>query len=323
MTLSPTFIDFSATPPRTANASVEAQGAHNAGNHWIIAAGGSVRARFDGDAQADEVTLKIRALVSKLGSAVGYAPLDVVVNGQVVIERFRIPGGGDLPQTMTFVVPGDWLAGENTLELRSAADSRSMLWLYDVLLESVWDRDAAERAMLTDGAKESAFTYSTDYSDGHLWDWEPGPRLRLWIDDGREAIPGELTWRGTDGSEGALTFAREMDTFLGHVRTADGRWSQLRGDLVERAERPAEPGRRFQTSVSWDGNWHGAGELGLSVDTGGAPIERLGWRDQRGNLASIGLAGDGASFIGYVQRVNEGPIGYYGTLVRPDPEVDG
>jgi len=59
------------------------------------------------------------------------------------------------------------------------------------------------------------------------------------------------------------------------------------------------------------------------VDTGGAPIERLGWRDQRGNLASIGLAGDGTSFIGYVQRVNEGPIGYYGTLVRPDPEVDG
>lgn len=314
MTLSPTFIDFSATPPRTANASVEAQGASTAGNHWIIAGGGSVRARFAGAAQTDELTLKIRALVSKLGPAVGYAPLDVLVNGQVVIERFRIPGGGDLPQTLTFVVPGDWLAGENTLELRSAADSASMLWLYDVLLESVWDRDAAERAMLTDSAKESAFTFETEYSDGDEWDWEPGPPLRLWIDDGQAAIPSELTWRGRDGSEGALTFAREMYTFLGHVRTADGRWSQFQGDLVERAARPADPGWRFRTEVTWDGNWHDAGGLGVSVDIGGVPIERLGWRDQRGNLASIGLAADSASFIGYVQRVNEGPIGYRGML---------
>jgi hypothetical protein len=318
MTLNPTFIDFSATPPRTANATAEAQGANNAGNHWIIGAGGAVRVRFAGDGQSDEVTLKIRALVSKAGSAVGHAPLDVVVNGRVVIERFRIPGGGDLPQTMTFVVPGDWLAGENTLELRSAADSGSMLWLYDVLLESVWDRDAAERAMLTDGAKESAFTYDTYHSDGDEWDWEPAPRLRLWIDEGQAAIPGELTWRGRDGSEGAVTFAREMDTFLGHVRAADGRWSQFRGDLVERTALPAEPGRRFETDVSWDGDWHEAGELGVSVDTGCGPLERLGWRDQRGNLASIGLADDGASFLGYAQHVNEGPIGYRGTLVRPD-----
>jgi hypothetical protein len=108
-----------------------------------------------------------------------------------------------------------------------------------------------------------------------------------------------------------------MYTFLGHVRTADGRWSQFQGDLVERTALPADPGRRFRTEVTWDGNWHDAGELGVSVDIGSGPLERLGWRDQRGNLCSIGLAEDGASFIGYAQRVNEGPIGYRGMPVRP------
>jgi hypothetical protein len=52
MTLSPTFIDFSASPPRTANASVESQAATNAGDHWIIGAGGSVRVLFAGSRAA-------------------------------------------------------------------------------------------------------------------------------------------------------------------------------------------------------------------------------------------------------------------------------
>jgi hypothetical protein len=49
------------------------------------------------------------------------------------------------------------------------------------------------------------------------------------------------------------------------------------------------------------------------------PVERIGWRDQRGNSASIGLTDGGASFTGYAQHVNEGPIGYRGTAIEPAP----
>jgi hypothetical protein len=316
MTLSPTFVDFSVSPERMGNASVRAEGARAAGDHWVIDAGGAVSVDFPADADSDEVTLKIRALVSKNGPESGYAPLDVLVNGQTLISGFRLPGGGDLPQVVTFAVPGEWLEeGTNTLELRSAEDSRTMLWLYRVLLESVWDRDAAERALLADGVRESSFTYSVHSRHAEMPGWLPGPDLRFRIDSGQSALPAELTWRGTDGSEATVSFAQEMTSFLGHVRTAGGSWLQLRGDLMERRESPYGPARRFRTEAEWGGTWHLAGELSVHFDTGSGPVERIGWRDQRGNSASIGFEDDSTSFTGYAQHVNEGPIGYRGTAI--------
>lgn len=312
MTLNPTFVDLSVNPPKTANATVEARDANWAGDHWVIGAGGAVVVRFSGGAQSDELTLKVRALVSKAGPTVGHAPLTILVNDRMVASQLRIPGGGDLPQWLTFSVPGDWLTGENVLELRSGQDALTMLWLYTVLLESVWDRDAAERALLADGARRSAFTYATRYAVDQD-EWRSGSPLRIWIDDGQASVPAELTWRVADGSEGAIAFAREMTTFLGHVRDARGRWSQYSGVLVERAEGPVEPALRFRTEHLWGGAWHMADDLRLHVDVGAEPVERLGWRDQRGNLSSIGL--DGTSFLGYAQHVNEGPIGYRGRYV--------
>src|SRR3954468_15350380 len=130
------FVDFSATPERTANASVRADGATDAGDHWVIDAGGSVSVDFTAGGEPAEVTLKIRALVSKMGPASGYAPLDVLVNERTLVSGFRIPGGGDLPQVMTFAIPGEWLTeGTNTVRLCSAGDARTMLWLYRVLME--------------------------------------------------------------------------------------------------------------------------------------------------------------------------------------------
>jgi hypothetical protein len=217
-------------------------------------------------------------------------------------------------------VPGEWLReGANTLELRSAEDSQTMLWLYRVLLESVWDRDAAERELLADGAKESAFTYLTFFRRADLPDWQPGPELRFRIDNGQAALPAKLTWRCTDGSEATVDFAQEMTSFLGHLRSPVGSWLQLRGDLMDRSESPYGPPRRFRTEMGWGGAWHQADELSVHLDTGSGPVERIGWRDQRGNSASIGFTGDGASFTGYAQHVNEGPIGYRGTAIEPAP----
>jgi hypothetical protein len=322
MTLSPTFVDFSADPARTANAAIRAENAGHAGDHWVLDAGGTVWVDVAADTESSEVTLKIRALVSKLGPESGYAPLDVAVNGHPLVSRFRIPGGGDLPQVMTFAVPGEWLTdGTNTLQLRGADDARTMLWLYRVLMESVWDRDAAERALLADTAKGFTFTTSTrPAGDG---DWRPGPELRLWIDRGQAAPPAELTWRGRDGGEGTVAFAQEMTGLLGHTRTADGEWLQLSGNLVERHESPDGRVWRFSTETGWGGAWHRAGELAVHLDTGHGPVERLGWRDQRDTYASIGLSRDGASFTGVVRNTGEGPIGYRGTAVVPAPPTSG
>lgn len=55
----------------------------------------------------------------------------------------------------------------------------------------------------------------------------------------------------------------------------------------------------------------------MYLDAGTGPIEHLGWRDQRGNRAALGLDGDGGSFVGHAQRVGEGAIGYRGTGVDP------
>jgi hypothetical protein len=82
----------------------------------MINSGGAVVVRLSGAAQSDDLTLKVRALVSKMGSMVGHAPLTVLVNDRTVTSHLRIPGGGDLPQWLTFSVPGDWLSGENTLD---------------------------------------------------------------------------------------------------------------------------------------------------------------------------------------------------------------
>lgn len=316
MTLLPTFVDFSADPPRAANATVRFDGAYDAGDHWIVDADGTMVIDFTVDGPIEEATLQVHALVSKLGPVSGHAPLDVMVNAHPVATRLRIPGGGDLPQHLRFAVPGTQLrAGVNTLTLHSGNDASSMLWLYRVLIESVWDRDAAERALLAEHAAQSTFTFAARTLTGDDSAWQPAGTLRFQIDEGQSAIPAELGWRCTDGSEASVSFAREMGTFLGHARTPDGQWRQLSGELVDRRAHPDEPVRRFTTQVSWGNRWHPAGDLTLYLAAGDSPVESVRWRDQRGNSAAIGLTGQGTAFLGYAQRVNEGPIGYRGTAL--------
>lgn len=63
----------------------------------------------------------------------------------------------------------------------------------------------------------------------------------------------------------------------------------------------------FGTEAGWGGRWHQGGPLTLLLDVDDAPYERVSWTDQRGCSAS------GSSFLGWSQRVNEGPVGYRGT----------
>jgi hypothetical protein len=320
----PVFVDFSTAVPRTGNAAVESEGARFARDHFALNSGATVTISFEVPEEGvkDELTVKIRALVSKLGSRPGYAPMGLAVNSKVVVGDHRIPGGGDLPQEMTFAVPADLLnpGRTNTLTLRTAADAHSHLWLYRVLAEPVWDRDEAERAWLAESFAEPLLTYRTDRRAPGAEEWEPAASWRLHVDSGEGAMPSRLDWRARSGAEASVEFALELHTFYGHTRDADGQWYELRGTLTDRRPFPgdADPGagRTFATEAGWGGRWHQGGPLTFHLATGEeTPYERVGWTDQRACSASIGLTEDGSSFIGWSQRVNEGPVGYRGTAV--------
>ncbi|WP_052434382.1 hypothetical protein [Streptacidiphilus melanogenes] len=326
----PVFVDFSTAAPRTCNAAIESEGARFARDHFALGPGATMTISFEVPQEGvkDELTVKIRALVSKLGSRPGHAPLGLAVNATVVVGDHRIPGGGDLPQEITFAVPADLLkpGRTNTLTLRTAADARSQLWLYRVLAEPVWDRDAAERAWLAESFAQSLLTYRTDRRAPGAQEWEPAATWRLHLDSGEGAMPSRLDWRVRSGAEASVEFALELHTFYGHTRDADGRWYELRGALIDRQAFPgdADPAgtQVFATEAGWGGRWHQGGPLTFHLATGEeTEFERVGWTDQRACSASVGLAEDGSSFQGWSQRVHEGPVGYRGTVVLPEPET--
>ncbi|MDH6109586.1 hypothetical protein P3T36_000357 [Kitasatospora sp. MAP12-15] len=327
--MDPVFVDFSTPELRRGNAEARTEKCSADRDHLALGAGGAVEIDFDvpvdADALPEELTLKIRALVSKLGARLGYAPLEVTVNGAALLADHRIAGGGDLPHETVVAVPRALLRpGGNTLRLRSGDDARSQLWLYRVLLESVADRDGAERAWLADAAEESLLTYDTYRRAADGDSWEPGPPLRVYLDSGERGLPAQLGWRDVEGVEASVSFGTELFTFYGQLRDQDGDWFELRGDLTGRTAFPARSRSqevlRFATEAGWGGRWHQGGPLTLILATGGAPLERINWSDQRGCSASIGLIDCGASFLGWSQRVNEGAVGYRGTVVAAPSE---
>lgn len=292
-----TYADFSATPDRLANVEVERQRARSAGSHLELHAGGSVRLRFEVADPEDvpQATLTVTALVSKLGGSLGYAPMDVLLEGEPLAEDLVVPGGGDLPQDNVFAVPGHLLKpGTNILEIRSSAKARSALWLYRVTLDPVWERGRSERARTADAARDSVFSYRTERRLAHSpsASWQAAPRLLFHVDRGERSLPGQLGWRTADGAESAISFQSNMSDFHGCHRAADGTAYEYRGRLLDR--RPfteqetenlsASTLHRFRTEEGWGGGWHTSHELRLLVDDGGvAPVERVNWRDQRGN----------------------------------------
>ncbi|MFF4343078.1 hypothetical protein ACFY00_24505 [Kitasatospora sp. NPDC001540] len=329
--MQPVFVDFSTAVPRTGNAVVTAERADFARDHLALDAGATVTVEFHvpPEGVTDELTVKIRALVSKLGPRPGFAPLHVAVNSRAIVGDHRIPGGGDLPQQLVLAVPADLLVpgATNTLTLRSSADARSRLWLYRVLAEPVWDRDQAERAWLADSTGRSLLTYRTDRRAPGAQAWEPAAPWRLHLDSGEGAMPARLDWRVRSGAEASVVFALELTTFHGHARDADGHWYELRGTLTDRQSFPgdADPAatRTFSTEAGWGGRWHPGGPLTFHLAVGeDTPFDRLAWTDQRACSASIGLTEDGSSFLGWSQRVDEGAVGYRGESAETEGETE-
>lgn len=325
--MQPTYADFSSDPARLANCEVKYRGCHFGGNHLKLDAGGSVRFAFTVEEGEEilEATLKVTALVSKMGPSPGHAPMSILVNGEPLVAHLTIPGGGDLPQTCVFAVPGRWLRpGRNRVQVRSGVDARTMLWLYRITVDSVYERDRSERAMGASAARRSVFAYATERrvhdpaSGAH--GWEPAGRLLVHIDRGEEALPAQVSWRGADGAEAAVSFQSAMGDFHGYRRDPHGGLAEYRGRLADRWAYPegVEGGalHRFRTEEGWGGRWHTSGELRMLVADGGAPVERITWRDQRENSGSVAFEPGAAGFLGYYQRVNEGPIGYRGVAAK-------
>ncbi|MDX3062787.1 MULTISPECIES: alpha-1,2-mannosidase [Streptomyces] len=295
--MQPTFADFSATPVSVSNAGIRYRDCHEAPSHLVMGADASTELDFevDGAEQILEATLKVTALVSKLGGSPGHAPVDLLLNGKVLTEGLTVPGGGDLPQDNVFAVPGELLRpGTNTLEIRTGADARSMLWLYRVTLDSVYERGRSERAMAAAAARDTVFTYTTERRLPFTSDWRPGPRLLFHVDRGEQSLPAQLGWRGQNGAESAISFQSNMSDFHGHHRAADGTLAEFRGRVIGRGAFPegTEGVRvhRFRTEEGWGGGWHDSGELRILVEDGSGPVERVTWRDQRGNSGVAGLS---------------------------------
>ncbi|WP_405811250.1 alpha-1,2-mannosidase [Streptomyces sp. NBC_01520] len=294
--MQPTFADFSAMPVSMSNAGIRYRNCHETSSHLAMGADASTALDFevDGDEKIVEVTLKMTALVSKVGGSPGHAPVDVLLNGEVLVQGLTVPGGGDLPQDNVFAVPGELLRpGTNTLEIRTAAGARSMFWLYRVTLDSVYERGRSERAMAAEAARDTVFSYSTQRRAPFTSAWRPGPRLLFHVDRGEQSLPAQLGWRGEDGAESAISFQSNMSDFHGHHRAADGTLAEFRGRVIGRGAFPEGTEgvhtHRFRTEEGWGGGWHDSGELRILVEDGSGPVERVTWRDQRGNSGVAAL----------------------------------
>lgn len=326
--MEPTYADLTAAPARVANAHVDRENARFSRGKMTLDAGGSVNLTFYLDQRIVEGVLRVTALVSKNGGSPGYAPLTVLVNGEPVASRLTIPGGGDLPQSLDFAVPGRWLRtdGPNVVTVRSGTDAEAMLWLYRISLDSIDERDRSVRALLAAADQRSVLRYTTrkrvHSPDGAGQKWESGGRLLLYVDRGEKAPIAQLSWRDADGAEAAISFQSALGDFHGYHRSSDGGLSEYRGDLEEHLAYPEGTEEatvhRFRTEEHWGERWHASGELRLMVDDGGAPVERITWRDQRENSGSVAFEEKATGFLGYYQRVGEGPIGYRGRTLSAE-----
>lgn len=309
----PTYADFGTAPPRTGNATVHARRATAADDHLKLNAGGAVEVEFGvpSPAAAREVTLGIVALASMRGPDAGFAPLDVAVNDRPLVQRWRIPNGGGLPQHMEFAIPGDWLrAGANRVRLASAADSLTMLWLYRVVLDPMGLHGRSARTLDQRDAAEPVLRYATRRLPG-----QPGPDLTVFVDRGEQSLPEHVAWADHAGTEYAVTFAAAMHEFYGWSREPGAEPQEFRGELVDRwpADHPvAASARRFTTQEGWGGGWHESVPLVVAVGEDARPPSRMSWRDKRGNSGTVAFSPDGAAFLGTYQRVGEGAIGYRG-----------
>ncbi|MFF4094690.1 discoidin domain-containing protein [Streptomyces sp. NPDC001834] len=247
--------------------------------------------------------LTLSACVSRFDSSAGHAPIDVVLQGETLVSDFTVPFGNETPHDSAVVIPGRLLKkGTNTLEIRVSPQARSVFWLYRLTLDPVPEQVRPEHAR-SEGADTTeaapVFAFDTERRSvpfSPSAPWQRAPRLLFHIDRDEKTLPSQLSWRRMDGAESSISFQADMSEFHGCHRAADGAVYEFRGRLAGRWPFPeglentaASALHRFSTEEEGDGAWHGSPELRLLVDDGGAHVERVSWRDQRGDSGTIML----------------------------------
>lgn len=123
--------------------------------------------------------------------------------------------------------------------------------------------------------------------------WAGAPQLMVRLDRGEPFELMELAWRSDGGAEATIVFEDGMRAFRGHRRAIDGSLQEYRGTEGGRRSGPGETrDLRVRTFVTEEVRENGrviSGELRLVLDDGGAPVERVTWRDRRGTFISVAL----------------------------------
>ena len=123
------------------------------------------------------------------------------------------------------------------------------------------------------------------------------PPFTVYLDRGEEALPEQVSWADTDGTEYAITVDEDEHTAHGHRRTAGAGREEFRSELAGR-DKDTPDARRFLIEQTWDAvpsadtRWSPSEELLLVVGETGHPPVRLSWRDTRGNQGDLTFHGD-------------------------------
>jgi hypothetical protein len=123
--------------------------------------------------------------------------------------------------------------------------------------------------------------------------WTHAPRLMVRLDRAEPCELVELAWRSEGGAEATIVFEDGMRAFRGHRRDIDGSPQEYRGTESGRRPGPGEMAdlreRVFATEEFRKNEKVIGGELRLVLDDGGAPVERVTWRDRQGTFISVAL----------------------------------
>ncbi len=133
-------VDFSVGPPRVRNMTLVRNDSTLVNGFSILGQGGQVIVNYTlpqnvsltGRSQPN-LSIVIRALVSRAGDQVGYAPMSLRWNNQFIVQDFTIPGGGFNANTSSFQIPSGFLTqGSNQITLAISPQSQTYFWIYDL-----------------------------------------------------------------------------------------------------------------------------------------------------------------------------------------------
>lgn len=188
-------------------------------------------------------------------------------------------------------------------------------------------------------ARECVFEFRTELRRRAAAEPEPGPPLRVYLEQDGRVAPRRLAWTAVDGAHSAIAFRSGATEFVGVHRAADGTVTELHGLLVSRRAYPSLPYGvtpadvlTFDTheeggeSVAADGSdssstpeaiWRRAGRMRLLLDDGrGCPLRDLQWEDMRGVRGAVSFDADRSVFLGYLDRPGHEPVRIRGFAVR-------